>query len=301
MQNQNLGARTELYWRINQSRSFKTTLKLLREIALSGKACQYDLPKKVGGVYRNLLRHLETLKKLGFIELDHTEASSKKGKEKNFWHITFLGLLRTLMEKENLEFIDRFAENYAEQFPLVFGKWSFFKRRGIEKQVIDRIRESKPIMALYISKILTILDLEEIQANSEVYEKDAVQMYEEFMRVLSSDVIARLPSPQELIQDERNLHKFVLGFSGNSKSVHMSAQRVITASIFGLRGSLWEGKKLTGYLSILKEDEEIKRYISDELNRIRLELEEEFATRLRNLDSFESWWAQVTSKNRSKP
>jgi hypothetical protein len=49
---------------------------------------QYDLHKKLGVSHRQILRVLHQLEASHYIERDHTEPSSKGGKDKNFWRRT---------------------------------------------------------------------------------------------------------------------------------------------------------------------------------------------------------------------
>ena len=49
---------------------------------------QYQLSKKLGVSYRQTIRVLHQLETLHYIERDHTEPSSKNGKDKIFWRRT---------------------------------------------------------------------------------------------------------------------------------------------------------------------------------------------------------------------
>ena len=49
---------------------------------------QYQLSKKLGVSYRQIIRVLHQLEVTHYIERDHTEPSSKGGKDKIFWRRT---------------------------------------------------------------------------------------------------------------------------------------------------------------------------------------------------------------------
>jgi CTP-dependent riboflavin kinase len=49
---------------------------------------QYQLYKKLGVSYRQTIRVLHQLEATHYIERDHTEPSSKNGKDKIFWRRT---------------------------------------------------------------------------------------------------------------------------------------------------------------------------------------------------------------------
>lgn len=277
-----------LYVRVNYSRRFKTGLKILWEIALSEKVCQYDLPKKVGDSYRTILRHLKTLKELRFIELDSTEPSSKGGKEKNIWRITFPGLLRLLMEGENLRHIDELATKYAKHLPLIFGKWPFFKQKDIKDQIKERIQKSSSTIESQIERILLIVDQEERQKN--------IDESENLIRDIDLSRIGA--DPQGFLQALRDFDSDFLKISGDSEEARATAKREITNSLLGvvLLEPLRTSKELAeylSYLSVLKKDPELHRYVTEEVKRICSELENKYTRKLRLLRLWESQWAKL--------
>lgn len=214
------GGRTAYYPYLvdNFQIQLKSAIKLLKEIAFSITAYQCDLPKKIGPDtnYRNLLRHLEILQNIDAIEIDHTERCSKRGKKRNVWRITFVGLLFILkdiiedlklnmftdddiwalnfseeqidrvkqgkrwkiyLEKE--QELDTLSENYGNFFPLLFGKWDFFEKNGIKKKVIDHFSYINPLY--FESQIKEVFFAKDCEETGHTYriEKNSVQIQDQ--------------------------------------------------------------------------------------------------------------------------
>ena len=64
------------------------------------------------------------------IELKRTEQSQKGGKERNFWAITFYGLMEVAKYLSNKE-IDRVAYRHRDKW-LIFAEWPYFLEKGVE-------------------------------------------------------------------------------------------------------------------------------------------------------------------------
>jgi len=287
------GGRTPLYLYIKEDcqRQFETSLEVLRQIALSGKAYQYKLKSKIGsGIsYRTLLRHLELLKDLDAIEIDHLEPSSKKGKEKNVWRITFIGLLfllKNILKEIKLQIftediiwairlspeqiekmkkgsrwraykkkekeLDQLHEKYPEFLPLIFGKWDFFQKKEIKKRVIDHFSYIPPqYFEQQIDQIFYAKDCEETGGTYQL-EKSSVQLENETKCVICN-VIFSIYNPL---------------FDSN-------------CPLFDNIDSDAEEK----YLLRLCEDEEIHKYIVQAIKKRQNELKKQHKSQLEALDS----------------
>ena len=62
------------------------------------------------------------------------------GRRRKFYHLTFFGLLATLTYGKAWQLIDEIAKAREEMLPLIFGKWSFFRKEHILDEIIERLR-----------------------------------------------------------------------------------------------------------------------------------------------------------------
>lgn len=104
--------------------------KFLLDIAKQGEVYQTDLVEITKLSYRQILRQLELLNNADLIHLKRTEPSSKRGKEKNVWEITFKGLIQALAMirfeispriTPSIDF-DIIAENNRDKW-IIFKEW----------------------------------------------------------------------------------------------------------------------------------------------------------------------------------
>lgn len=124
------------------TKGIETDLEILALLAIQKEVAQYDMPKLLGKTYRTVLRHLKPLEKDVLIKVSRTEPSTKKGKDRKVYTLTMAGLIEILKYKNPYETIDLIAENYAEVFPLVFGKWAFFNKEGQRSIAIERLKDT---------------------------------------------------------------------------------------------------------------------------------------------------------------
>jgi len=125
----------------------RTELQILEVLALEKEFAQYDLPKRIGKNYRTVLRHVHNLTEEGLIQVSRTEESKKGGKDRNIFTLTCRGLRLALTGDELgltgekvWENIDDIARNYADELPLIFGKWDFFIKKGLRDTIIARLQ-----------------------------------------------------------------------------------------------------------------------------------------------------------------
>jgi len=127
------------------STSFKTHYEILAIIADKGSYPQYDLGKAINKSYRTVLRHLELLETYGLIHLLKTEPAKKGGKERKIYTLTLDGLIALLKLPhifDDPDIIDTLANNFPHLLPLVFGKWSFFKKAGVKDIIVDNLKKT---------------------------------------------------------------------------------------------------------------------------------------------------------------
>lgn len=290
--------RNTLFYQIKGTKQFQTTLKILYLISNSEKAYQYDLPKKVGLSYRTVLRHLELLKDFDFIELDHTEKSSKKGIEKNVWKITFSGVLTLLNDifvkfrtpfeviqaakkepriknitknpywkkyQEENKKLKTLAINNPDFLPLVFGKWGFFENQGIITNVIWRLSFITQTYSHVMASIFSTKD------------------YEDYKK-----------SPNENFGTNYNeLMNNLYEISGDSQIVQNKIKNQLTRLVFGLMGLAFgdvgpvlKQDTAENYLSSLCKDAEIRDYIRNQVENRRKVMEKGYRAQLKELEWF---------------
>jgi len=107
-----------------------TSAKILKILALNEDFAQYDLPKEIDRRYRQVIRCLHDLRDKDLIYLKRREQSEKGGKEKNFWAITFHGLIEVLKYLDDKE-INSVAQKHRGQW-LIFAEWPYLLRKAEE-------------------------------------------------------------------------------------------------------------------------------------------------------------------------
>ena len=131
---------------------FRTELQILEVLALEKEFAQYDMPKRIGKNYRTVLRHLHDLTENGLIRLSRTEESKKGGKNRNIFTLTRRGLHLALTGEKVWENIDGVARNYADELPLIFGKWDFFIKKGLRDTIIARLQAAITAFSIQLGK-----------------------------------------------------------------------------------------------------------------------------------------------------
>ena len=318
-----------LFSSMKNKRQFQTSMKVLYQIALNKVAYQSDLGNKIGskGIsYRSLLRHLESLKKIQCIEIDHLEPSSKKGKEKNTWKVTFIGnllLIKNIFDEisslfsidyfeqimendpemvllikkrnewkkynEKLSQLDDLAKNQSEVLPLIFGKWQFFEDKKIKNIVIRRLSHTTHYIENSIRRMFSIMDLNEQHHKLKDYlkiQKDDIK--DTFKSVGYSEGIDHFSKASE------NMIKASYDPEVNPLKIEEEARIIINNLVFGLAGMVFG---LTGplldpvtgekYLLKLCDDQDIQSYIKNEITNRREIIEKSLKNQLEALDDLE--------------
>jgi len=110
----------------NESSSRKTLSRVLEEFVLNNECAVEEIAKKIGKNYSTVLRAVRKLEKRGIVKLKRFQRTSKKGKEKRYYTITFHGLVTYLaLNQEALKNIRKIAEAHSDML-LTFKKWKKF-------------------------------------------------------------------------------------------------------------------------------------------------------------------------------
>lgn len=111
---------------------------LLLTIAENGQVYQSRLASATGTSYRNLIRQLQHLEKAGLIKIVRKEPSSKRGKERNVWELTFRGILTCFTLDLPLELVNVIAQKNREKW-LLFQVWEQFDQE-IKRFIITNLQ-----------------------------------------------------------------------------------------------------------------------------------------------------------------
>jgi predicted transcriptional regulator len=119
--------------------------EILKLLALKREIYQSEMAEMVGTSYRNLIRQLQLLGKVGLIRIVRKEPSQKRGRERHVWALTFRGLLSYLTAKgpklrTDME-IDQIAEANKDKW-LIFQEWEDLTRDlKVKEQLLSNICE----------------------------------------------------------------------------------------------------------------------------------------------------------------
>ena len=113
--------------------------KIFLYLARKGKSNKWEMSKKLGMAYSNIHRIIKKLLKEKYIYVAKTKNSSRNPWiSVEYYDLSFSGFMACLLDNRSWKFIDEIAKQRAEEFPLLFGKWSFFKEKGIKEEVTNR-------------------------------------------------------------------------------------------------------------------------------------------------------------------
>lgn len=116
-------------------------------IARNGEVYQSNLATLSKLSYRQVLRIIRFLEESKLIRLKRTEPSSKKGKEKNVWELTFSGLLQVIttkpifsLEPRSYDDFDLIAEKNREKW-IIFRNWKLLTEdKDIKKYLVLKLQ-----------------------------------------------------------------------------------------------------------------------------------------------------------------
>lgn len=125
--------------------------KILKVIAAYPEFKQSDLEAETKISYPTIIKTLRILEKNDFIKLVRTEPSSKGGKEKKIYKITYKGLVYVLIQifalnkhedKKEIKDLQKKVITAQAQEMLLFEKWPLFKKAGLENFMLENLKES---------------------------------------------------------------------------------------------------------------------------------------------------------------
>lgn len=134
-------------------------LKIMKELAKCKYSHMYPLHETSSPQYvasRGAVHRAKNiLLQLGAIRLVKEE--KHPGRNKKIYTLTVAGVIEILSFPLIYDLIDVVAENYADMFPLIFGKWQFFKKEGKEDLAVTRLFQTRLLCENYLPFYFTNL------------------------------------------------------------------------------------------------------------------------------------------------
>jgi len=118
----------------------------LSALAEEGPTNIYQIQKKTGKTYSLMFKAVKDLERRSLVKLVEKKQTSK-GTTANIYDLTLMGVLTVLegelptedTEEWNYDRIHKIIRKYESLLPLVFGKWSYFQSKGVEKVALYRL------------------------------------------------------------------------------------------------------------------------------------------------------------------
>jgi len=125
----------------------QSEITALFTLANEGPTNIYQIKKKTGKTYSLMFKAIKNLEKRLMVGLVEKKKTSK-GTIANIYNLNFIGILTVLArelspedtEQWNYNQIRKIIRKYDYWLPLVFGKWSFFQKAGVEETALLRLK-----------------------------------------------------------------------------------------------------------------------------------------------------------------
>lgn len=121
-------------------------IQVLRGLAKEGPINTYRLAQKTGKAYSFVFNSLKELERRKMILIKRTD-DTERGTKAKIYDMNLEGVLLILqrevsheVKKRDHGFIRKIIESYSSFLPLVFGKWNYFKKTGLEKLFLLRLK-----------------------------------------------------------------------------------------------------------------------------------------------------------------
>jgi DNA-binding PadR family transcriptional regulator len=229
---------------------------ILMVLAQEKSRTHYELWKqdKVARSNKTVLEKLSLLEKKGLIR----SSQEKVGRKRKSYELTMIGLIVTLRYERAFKYIDKIAKTHEMMLPLVFGKWSFFKEKGILNEVIERLQSS---VVQYWSESYTL-----------TYTARSLR---ELFLIQKGILDLKTPrlSPKRSELSGTDINHLFLGLD----------------RLTSLYSSTQEREKIENYLRVLREDDDLKSEVDGFIDYYDVS----FAQVKENFESWKSWWKSL--------
>jgi len=125
----------------------QSEITALSALANEGPTNTYQIMKKTGKGYSLMFKAIKNLENRALVSLVEKK-QTQKGTTANIYNLTFMGILTILSrelsskdaEQWNYDQIRKIIKKYDNWIPIVFAKWSFFQKMGVEKIALFRLK-----------------------------------------------------------------------------------------------------------------------------------------------------------------
>jgi hypothetical protein len=213
--------------------------------------------------YSNVFQTIPKLLAENLIRVSDKLPGDKNPKiEVEYYELTHSGLLAALQALEETgswKHIDTIADNYKEMEPLLFGKWSFFEKKGIRNLIVQRLRAAIKAFSLRQNKTWY-----------KIQEGPSEEAIEILVEAKGKEVAERALWRHSQIVE--NLTNSVLGFN---RYLHPKSE--------DQQAMVEEEKRI---LQILSEDQDIKEYLRKQIKFWK----ETYSSTWNNVQGWEEWF-----------
>jgi len=221
-----------------------TDADVLSYLATTRETSRYELKNKIDRAYSGIYRSISKLNEMKLITVTRVEPNQRNREvEVKYYSLTNLGLFNTLGLVKTWENIDQVAETHKDKYPLVFGKWSFYKKNNILEIIKQRLYNGV-LAGINILQHTPAEYIEEFDSEDEIihqFENDKFQ--QRMKRLLKSSKIIRHEPKTALTQAVFGTKEFQ--FTSEKKSNFVELKKI------------WE---------VCKKDKELYEYYLQEIN-----------------------------------
>jgi len=259
-------------WEVVTWEKLQPEEKILQVLAKSKEPrTHYQLWKKdnVASSNKTVLKALGNLERIHMIEFKR----EKEGRKRKLYNLTFTGLIACLKYQQAWKSIDIIAESKKDMLPLIFGKWSFFKKERILDDIVLNLQLVSSILWKHTVSLLhfpeTLYGLLMIRA----IRKPRKLMVSKTLHTQKTDV-----DVNRLVFGITNLPWWPIDTPPN-----------------GVK-RLWYVQKQKRLLQVLRGDPDIEKYIDAELQRN----EQAFELHKKNITSWREWFQSTCTAAHAK-
>lgn len=187
----------------------KTDIDILYTLAVKKETSRYELKDITNRAYSGIHRSISKLLSMKLIYETRTEPNKKnRNVEVKYYSLTNIGLFNTLGLVKTWENIDLVANTHPEKYPLIFGKWGFFKENGILELIVERLFNGV-YMGLHILGNTPYEDIDYLESENTVLDEFSNEFIKEIKRRFIRNRNIIRPKPEiALTQAVFGIHEF---------------------------------------------------------------------------------------------
>jgi len=250
---------------------------ILLYLARYGERNKWQIARDLEKAYSNIHAAMRRLVAKDFIYISSRKAGKKNNQFKvKYYKLALAGFFTVLLfNKRSWEYIDEIAQQQANWLPLIFGKWSFYSKKGLKDEVTRRLR----IALLKVSDpVKNALDsLESIRKEMGLTNYEKIEKAEDFMTNKLG---------HERIKEQRKAQLDIL-----ESGMNFPRDRINNLFIFGVPNMQTTEKQMK-FMSILRDDHDLRQYVTEQFGK----QEKEYTTHVENLKSWRVWWESLEEK-----